>query len=441
MRDRFPRSAANRDQPMTDTLFRVDVPPTYRSHDAASLGPYLAGIPDVAKRLGGGQADWTVEEVGDGNLNLVFIVRGPVGGLVVKQALPYVRLVGESWPLPLERAFFEHEALVEHARHAPGLGPAIHHYDGALFLIVMEMLEPHIIMRRGMIAGVRYPGFSDAISRYMARTLFFTSDLALKAHEKKARAALFSGNVSLCNISEQLIFTEPYIVHRNNWWTSPELDDEAAAIRADVPLKAAVADLKYKFLTESQALLHGDLHTGSVMVTAQDTRIIDPEFAFYGPMGFDVGAVLGNLLLNFFSQDGHARDGDDRADYKAWVLETTEAVWRGFDVAFRALWRDARTGDAYPAAFFEDAEQPVDSDAALDRYMRALFRDALGFAGAKMIRRILGLAHNIDFEQIADKTRRAACERPALQLGRALVLGAGDYADISDVIEAARRGL
>ena len=48
-----------------------------------------------------------MREVGDGNLNLVFIVEGPAGGVCVKQALPYVRAAGESWPMPLERAFFE----------------------------------------------------------------------------------------------------------------------------------------------------------------------------------------------------------------------------------------------------------------------------------------------------------------------------------------------
>jgi 5-methylthioribose kinase len=44
-----------------------------------------------------------VREVGDGNINFVFIVEGPVGGLCVKQALPFVRCVGESWPLAQER--------------------------------------------------------------------------------------------------------------------------------------------------------------------------------------------------------------------------------------------------------------------------------------------------------------------------------------------------
>jgi 5-methylthioribose kinase len=34
---------------------------------------------------------WLGVQVGDGNLNLVFIVKGPSGSVVVKQALPYVR--------------------------------------------------------------------------------------------------------------------------------------------------------------------------------------------------------------------------------------------------------------------------------------------------------------------------------------------------------------
>lgn len=67
-----------------------------------------------------------------------------------------------------------------------------------------------------------------------------------------------------------------------------------------------------RFCERAQALIHGDLHTGSVMVTQDSTQVIDPEFSFYGPMGFDIGAFLGNLILAFFSQDGHATQGNDR---------------------------------------------------------------------------------------------------------------------------------
>jgi hypothetical protein len=42
------------------------------------------------------------------------------------------------------------------------------------------------------------------------------------------------------------------------------------------------------------------------MATQSTTFVIDPEFAFCGPMAFDVGKALGNLLLAFFAADGLA---------------------------------------------------------------------------------------------------------------------------------------
>jgi 5-methylthioribose kinase len=92
----------------------------YRILHEADLRDYLAGVPAVAARLGGAPASWTISEVGDGNLNLVFIVKGDASGIAVKQALPYVRLVGESWPLPLSRSHYEYLALTHQARLAPG---------------------------------------------------------------------------------------------------------------------------------------------------------------------------------------------------------------------------------------------------------------------------------------------------------------------------------
>ena len=415
----------------------ISVPEGYRPLDVESLAPYLAGLPALAEHLGGAPDGWQVDEVGDGNLNLVFLVRGPAGGLCVKQALPYVRLIGESWPLPLDRAFFEHEALVEHGRRAPGLTPTVYHFDPVLMLTAMELLEPHIIMRRGMIQGIRYPRAATDMAEYMARTLFFTSDLGTGAAKKKARVAVFCGNTSLCKITEDLIFTEPYMVCDNNRWTSPQLDDIAAAFRADAPLKRAVSRLKCKFMGSAEALIHGDLHTGSIMVTQDDTRVIDPEFAFYGPMGFDIGAFVGNLLLNYFSQDGHTTETDDRAAYKVWVLETVETFWRTFAERYGALWAE-RSGDAYPAALFDGAEGAASLATARDAAVAALFTDTLQFAGAKMIRRILGIAHNIDFEWIEDPNRRAACERPALLLGRELLVNAAAYPSIDAVTGAAQ---
>src|SRR5690606_13515956 len=258
------------------------------------------------------------------------------------------------------RAFFEQQYMREQAPLVGRLLPELYHYDARLFALVMERLSPHIIMRRGMIEAVRYPNFAQHIARCMARSLCFTSDLALPAAEKKRKVAVFCDNTALCKITEDLIFTDPYMPHERNRWTAPQLDGIAAEFRTDAELKLAVSRLKLKFLSSAEALIHGDLHTGSVMVTEDDSRVIDSEFAFFGPMGFDVGAVLGNLLLNYFSQDGHATLQSPREAYQDWVLATAEEVWTRFRENFLALWReqeaggDAAGGDAYPRPLFED---------------------------------------------------------------------------------------
>jgi 5-methylthioribose kinase len=415
----------------------LETPAGYRALDDVGLPAYLAEIPTVADKLGGAPPEWLVREVGDGNLNLVFIVTGPRGGVAVKQALPYVRLVGESWPLPLSRAFFEHEALVAQAAAAPAQTPAIHHHDAAMALTVMELLRPHVIMRKGLAAGIRYPKFAHDVAHFMAHTLFHTSDLALPAAEKKRRIAVFCGNIALCKITEDLIFTDPYRVAELNRWTSPQLDGIAAEFRADTAAKAAVSELKGRFLNHAEAMIHGDLHTGSIMVTATETKVIDPEFAFYGPMGFDIGAVIGNLLLAYFAQPGHATAADPREDYGRWILDQVTQVWTKFEGIFLGLWRDHATGDLYPADLFADPA----GQAALRRvkadYMERLFSDSIGFAAAKMIRRILGLAHIEELETIADLDLRADCETRALRLARDMLVNRSGYRRIGDVTASA----
>jgi 5-methylthioribose kinase len=414
-------------------------PPGYRPHDARTLRDYLAGKPALADRLGGNAALWRIEEVGDGNLNLVFLVRGPAGSLCAKQALPYVRLVGESWPLPLSRAHFEHIALVEEARHAPDLVPAVHLFDATASMTIMDCLDDHIIIRKGMIQAARYPRFATDIARFLAETLFRTSDLALPAGEKKRRVAELGGNIMLWKITEDLIFTDPYRVAELNRWTTPQLDADAKAVRADVALKIAVSELKEQFLCDGEAMIHGDLHTGSIMVTEDSTKVIDPEFVMYGPMGFDTGAVIGNLLLSYFSQDGHAEASGARRDYQEWILAQAEAVWTEFAARFLALWNgDAAAGDAYPKSLFDDDPGRRAFAGLQYGYMRRLFADTLGFAAAKMIRRILGLAHVLDLESIKDPDRRAQCERLALRLARALMVERARFGSIQEVTQAAR---
>jgi 5-methylthioribose kinase len=71
--------------------------------------------------------------------------------------------------------------------------------------------------------------------------------------------------------------------------------------------------------------------------------------------------------------------------------------------------------------------------------MERLWRDTIGFAAAKMIRRVLGLAHNIDLEWIKDPDVRASCEARVLTLARDMMVNTQNYPEIASVTAAARR--
>jgi 5-methylthioribose kinase len=251
--------------------------------------------------------------------------------------------------------------------------------------------------------------------------------------------AVFCDNTELCKITEDLIFTDPYMIHERNRWTKPQLDGIAAEFRSDADLKLAISRLKLKFLSSAEALIHGDLHTGSIMITESDTRVIDPEFAFMGPMGFDTGAVIANFLLSYFSQDGHEERPGARDAYRDWILATTIEIWMLFDKKFRSNWIAHPTGDAYPPDLFQGALGAARLAAERNAYMQTLWKDTVGFAAAKMIRRILGLAHNIDLDWIKDQKLRATCEARALWLARDMMVNPENYPSPADLTEAARR--
>ena len=397
----------------------------------------LGGISAVTDHLGTDISTWVADEVGDGNLNLVFIVKSPKGAVIVKQALPYVRLVGDSWPLPLKRAFFEYHALIRQEECAPGLVPQVYHFDEDQALIVMEFLTPHIILRHSLMAGKKHDGLAGVMGAYLGKTMFRGSDLSMDTAKRKADLALFADNAELCDITENLVFSDPYFDAELNHHT-PGLDDLVKRLRADIDLKVAAQDMKAKFANNAETMLHGDLHTGSIMVTDTETMVIDPEFVTYGPMGFDIGMLLANFFMAYYAQPGHAESEGARADYQEWILGVISDIWRGFCDEFSHLWRTERNGILYQATLFEDQGDYLASEQALAARLQHIFEDTLGFAGVEMIRRTLSLAHIAENDTIEDEAMRADCEGRGLRLGRSLTVNRAAFADLDSVISQAR---
>lgn len=366
------------------------------------------------------------EEIGDGNLNLVFRIRHQETGssIIVKQALPYAKVVGTSWPLTLDRARIEGEALKNEYKLVPQYTPKVYYTDKDYAVTVMEDLSHLTILRKGLIQRKNYPNLSKDIGHFLAHTLFFTSDYGLNQQEKKLFSSHFI-NPELCKITEDLVFTDPFFDHDTNNFPEelrPFIED---VIWSDEELKLEVAKLKRAFLTKGEALLHGDLHTGSIFADETTTKVIDPEFAYFGPMGFDIGAFIANLVLNYISQFGHTENIEEREAYQQFLLTSIKETWTTFAKEFTALWANTKhQQEAY-------MRLPAFKEAVLDE----VFRDTIGFAGCKVIRRIIGLAHVEDIESIADEEKKLAAKKLALQIGKALILKRFDLQTMEDLIK------
>lgn len=368
-----------------------------------SVPGYLAARDDLAALIDLGSI--TVREIGDGNLNLVFVVQDAAGrGLVLKQSLPYVRMVGESWPLSQDRILAEARGYDAAVAHSPDTIPTYHGLDHARRIIALEDLSGWTVWRRALNDGLVAPGAAAAVGRHVARVGFGTSAFALSSDAVKLATA-GAINVDLCKITEDLVFTQPYTDHPDNAWV-PELDRDVLALR-EGGLVDEIADLKHRFVTHAEALVHGDLHTGSIFVptsagTSVPAKVFDLEFGFYGPIAFDLGALFGNVLL----AQSRAVVLEHSEEFQSWLAGLVREAWEAFEQEFRALW-PTRVDPSY-------------TDAFLDRWLWQTFTDAIGFGGAKAIRRIVGLAKASDIESL-EPAEHVAAARLVLTTARAWI--------------------
>ena len=401
-----------------------------------SLPQRLGVVSAITDQIGVEIRNWEVKEVGDGNLNLVFIVKGRKGIIVITQALPYVRVVGEDWPLTLDRAYFEYNALLRQEQRDEGIAPAVFYFDRNQAIIAMECLSDHQILRGMLIEGQLVQGLADTIGKHCARLAFKGSDLFMETKNKKEDVCLFQKNHELMGITENLVFTDPYFnAEMNN--NTEGLDETIKILRDDIIMKTRVQDMLKKFTCNAETMCHGDLHSGSIMCTETSTRVIDPEFAFYGPMGFDLGMNIANFLMAYFSQPAHRENELESTKYQSWIVEIIEDTVYAFNQEFNKLWNTERKGILYPKSLFED--QGHSSEHGLKSVLKDIWKDAVSVCGIEMHRRCLSLAHNADFESIEDISLRATLEARNLLMGRELILNSDSIESVGELSSIAMK--
>lgn len=345
-------------------------------------------------------------EIGDGNINYVFRVWNPESGksIIVKQADTVLRSSGR--PLDMHRNKIEAEILGIERKLSPEYVPEIYYYDETMYALSMEDISAYKNLRKELMKGKTFLHFSGNISGFLVDALLPTTDLVMDRMKKKENVKLFT-NPELCDISEDLVFTEPYYDYKGrNIILKENLAYVKEKLYSDRELHTEVGKLRNNFMNHTQALIHGDLHSGSIFVNEEGMKVIDPEFAFYGPMGYDIGNVIGNL---FFAWANKHYTNQRNTEFLIWIENTISEIFNKVKHKLAEKYREIVNFPLYAADEFRDA------------YISKVMADSLGYAGTEIIRRVVGDSKVMEVTEVRNLEQRIPMEMSLIEAGIRLI--------------------
>ena len=357
-----------------------------------------------------------------GNLNYVYRVWDGKGhSIFVKQAGSSLR-ISSAMKASLDRNKLESEIIMLEEKLAPGMVPHIYFYDTVMSACGMEDCSDYDVMRNAMLRHEIFPQFADDISTFLVNTLLLTSDVVMNHKEKKELVKNFI-SPDLCEITEDLVLMEPYndINHRNNVYP-PNAEFVKKELYEDDALALEVAKLKFKFMTDAQSLMQGDLHTGSIFIKQGGTKVFDSEFGTYAPMGYDIGNLVANMI---FAYDNGLAYGAD--EFCKWTLDVIEQSIDLFIEKFNKKYDEAATEPMAKVRGFKEW------------YLGDILKDTAGYAGTELHRRTVGMANVADVTSIEDEKKRLLAERINILAGKDYILHQDQFRSGADFVNAVKR--
>ena len=354
--------------------------------------------------------DLTVKEIGDGNINYIFKVENKIDGksIVLKQADKLLRSSGR--PLDLARSKIEANILRIENNLAPHFVPEIYFYDEIMCVLAMEDISEYKNLRTELVAGKIFLNFADNISEFLSRTLLLTTDLFMDKFEKKKNVKEFI-NPELCDISECLVFTEPYDNNKNrNIITTGNEEFVENMLYKNEDLHFAILKLREKFMNYSQSLIHGDLHSGSIFINEKGIKIIDPEFSFYGPMAYDIGNVIGNLYFPLYRAKFFMEDSKKKEEFINWLEKCILDIPILFSKKCKLLWEKYSDDKLLKNRKFRDY------------YIENIVKDSLAYAGTEIIRRTVGDAKVLELTNLETSEKKLELEKELISKAISMIM-------------------
>lgn len=362
------------------------------------------------KKLFSENSDLTAKEIGDGNINYIFKVEDKINGksIVLKQADKLLRSSGR--PLDLSRSKIEANILKIENDLAPNFVPKVYLYDEIMCVLAMEDISEYKNLRTELLAGKIFPNLANNISEFLSKTLLLTTDLFMNKFEKKKNVKEFI-NPELCDISECLVFTEPYDNNRNRNIITPGNEEFVEKVLYEnQDLHFAILKLREKFMNYSQSLIHGDLHSGSIFINEKGIKIIDPEFSFYGPMAYDIGNVIGNLYFPLYRAKFFMEDSKKKEEFINWLEKCILDIPILFSKKCKLLWEKYSDDKLLKNRKFRDY------------YIENIVKDSLAYAGTEIIRRTVGDAKVLELTNLETSEKKLELEKELISKAISMIM-------------------
>jgi 5-methylthioribose kinase len=234
-----------------------------------------------------------VEELTGGVSNVVLAVKAGAKDLVLKQALPQLK-VAAVWKADQRRAIVEANGMKLLHSITPTSVPELIDFDPEDFTLTMERLPRECtVWKSDLLSGVIKPSIGADLGKILATWHNFGVD------SRESRDAYMEDS-----LFDQLRVTPFY----------------RAVAKVNPALDARIQELIAEISTQKITLVHGDFSPKNIMITGVDKPIVlDFEVMHTGDSVFDLGFVSAHLLCKYLRTEDLAHKNPLRETALAFI--------------------------------------------------------------------------------------------------------------------------
>lgn len=367
----------------------------------------------------------SLEEDGDGYINFVYRVSDGKRKMILKQARKDGRVAALK-DMSLDRAALEYDYMKLGRVIVPEYFPELYFYDAENLVFAVEDVSHLKIARFQLNKSIMFPKMAGQIAEYLAKMHFYTSDYYLDTDTFRKLQVRFM-NARMREVFDNMAFMNRDIGTPEG--PGFELDPEYADYIRDLVFDPRVVLERYKmrdlFMRKAEVLLHGDFHTSNVFVDQEDLKVIDMEYAFFGPAAYDLGYQESHLLSQFICGAFRTFDSEaERMNFVSYMLASMQHLF-----------------DEYCRVFFEcwdnDAKAVYQGVPGMQEYVRKqLLQNMIGFCATSNIFRCAGGHGNYpEYDDLTDKTAQRNAVILSMIMCHRMILCREDYNNVQEWID------